>query len=84
MAHASDVTLDVLEPLLEQVRQWPQLNEKKRGVFYYKSAAFLHFHEYGERIEADLKQHGDWQSYSVQTIAQQQELLKNIRTTLEN
>ena len=45
MKHAGETALDQLEPLLARVRALPGLIEKKRGVFYRKSRAFLHFHE---------------------------------------
>ncbi len=45
MKHAGAEALDQLEGLLEQVRLRTQLTERKRGVFYRKSRAFLHFHE---------------------------------------
>ncbi|MFI4965317.1 MAG: hypothetical protein ACHP9T_08120 [Caulobacterales bacterium] len=54
MRHAREADLDRLEPLLAQVRTLPGLTEKKRGVFYRKSRAFLHFHEDPKGLFADL------------------------------
>lgn len=45
MKHAGETALNQLEPLLARIRALPGLTEKKRGVFYLKSRAFLHFHE---------------------------------------
>ena len=58
MKHAGAVVLDQLEPLLVRVRALPGLNEKTRGVFYWKSRAFLHFHEDPKGIFADLRDEG--------------------------
>jgi hypothetical protein len=54
MRHARDVDLDRLEDLLVQLRTLSGLNEKKRGVFYRKSHAFLHFHEDPKGLFADI------------------------------
>ena len=59
MKHAGDTALDALEPLLAQVRTLPSLIEKKRGIFYRKSKAFLHFHEDAAGLFADVKLNGD-------------------------
>jgi hypothetical protein len=45
MKHATAPALDRLEPLLERIRALGGLKEKSRGVFYWKSKSFLHFHE---------------------------------------
>jgi hypothetical protein len=54
MRHARDADLDRLEDLLAQLRTLPGLTEKKRGVFYRKSRAFLHFHEDPRGMFADI------------------------------
>jgi hypothetical protein len=54
MRHARDSDLDRLEELLIQLRTLPGLTEKKRGVFYRKSRAFLHFHEDPKGMFADI------------------------------
>jgi len=53
--HAGSEALDSLEPVLGEVRALPGLTEKKRGIFYRKSQAFLHFHEDAEGLFADVK-----------------------------
>jgi len=45
MKHATAETLAGFGDLLEQLRRIPGLVEKRPGVFYRKSRAFLHFHE---------------------------------------
>jgi hypothetical protein len=54
MRHARDQDLDRIEDLLVQLRTLPGLVEKKRGVFYRKSRAFLHFHEDPKGMFADI------------------------------
>jgi len=54
MRHARDEDLDRLEDLLAELRALPGLAEKKRGVFYRKSRAFLHFHEDPKGLFADI------------------------------
>ena len=55
MKHAGEIALDQLEPLLARVRALPGLTEKKRGVFYRKSRAFLHFHADPEGLFGDVR-----------------------------
>jgi hypothetical protein len=54
MRHARDQDLDRVDGLLTQLRALPGLVEKKRGVFYRKSRAFLHFHEDPKGMFADI------------------------------
>jgi len=55
MKHASAETLLLLVPLLDQIRTLAEVKEKKTGVFYRKSRAFLHFHEDSGEIYADVR-----------------------------
>lgn len=55
MKHAGKQALDQLEPLLGELRALPGMVEKKRGVFYRKAKAFLHFHEDPKGLFADLR-----------------------------
>lgn len=54
MRHARDQELDRIEGLLIELRALPGLVERKRGIFYRKSKAFLHFHEDPKGLFADL------------------------------
>jgi hypothetical protein len=76
--HASGAALDKLEPLLERIRAFTGLREKTRGVFYYKSQAFLHFHEEIDAVYADVKVDGSWQRYDVTEANDQRSLLDAI------
>ncbi|MBV9996968.1 MAG: hypothetical protein JO127_17330 [Caulobacteraceae bacterium] len=55
MRHARPEALDRIEPLLAQIRAFPRLTERSRGVFYLKSKAFLHFHEDPAGLFADIR-----------------------------
>jgi hypothetical protein len=74
MKHAGHETLDVLEELLEKIRALPQLTERKRGTFYKKSVAFLHFHEDAAGIFADIKSDGEFKRFEANS-AKQHELI---------
>lgn len=58
MKHASAAALDLLEPLLADVRALPGLVERSRGVFYRRGRAFLHSHEDPKGLFADLRDAG--------------------------
>jgi len=45
MKHADDTTLDAIESVLLHLRRLDGIREKKRGLIYRKSQAFLHFHD---------------------------------------
>ena len=55
MKHATAAALDQLEPVLAEIRTLGGLREKSRGVFYFKSKAFLHFHEDPKGLFADVR-----------------------------
>jgi hypothetical protein len=56
LRHARAEDLDLLEPLLVQLRALPLLKEKSRGVFYLKGRAFLHFHADPAGLFADVRE----------------------------
>jgi hypothetical protein len=53
--HAGPQALDSIEDLLQKIRTYAGLRERKRGIFYHRSSAFLHFHEDPQGMFADLK-----------------------------
>jgi hypothetical protein len=79
MKHATAIALDVLEPLLAQIRTVDGLVEKKRGVFYRRSKAFLHFHEDPAGFFADVRTDAEWQRLPVNSAADRRALLAAIR-----
>jgi hypothetical protein len=58
MAHADEAALARLLPLLRQLREIKGLREMKPGIFYLKGSAFIHFHDEGGALVADLKKAG--------------------------
>jgi hypothetical protein len=79
MKHVGVEALDRLEPLLVQLREAPGIKEKKRGTFYRKSKALLHFHEDGEDLFADVRTAEEWERISGNDETGAYGLLKRIR-----
>jgi hypothetical protein len=82
MKHAGEAALDRLDSLLSRLRKQNGLKERKRGVFYRASAAFLHFHEDPEGLFADVRTDSDWERLAVNTRVQQRELVAKIKAAL--
>jgi hypothetical protein len=57
--HAGASALNRIEPLLREIRNMSGFTEKRRGVFYLKSRAALHFHEDAAGLFADPRLPGD-------------------------
>lgn len=83
MRHATPRALDDLEPLIARVREVDGLAEKKRGIFYLRSRAFLHFHEDPSGLYADVRLSSDFERFRVETPAEQDELLAAIKRALD-
>lgn len=79
MRHARTGDLDRLEPLLRQLRDVHGLREKSRGVFYRGSKAFLHFHEDGGELFADVRFAAEFERLDVTTASGQKDLLRRVR-----
>jgi len=79
MKHAGASALDQLEPLLIELRKCAGLKEKQPGVFYRKSAAFLHFHEDPAGLFADLRAGADWERLLVNTMAERKVVLARVK-----
>lgn len=73
--------LDELEPFLERLRAVPGLVERKRGVFYVRSRAFLHFHEDPSGMHADVRLGPEWTRVRAETADEQGALLARIEET---
>ncbi|MBW4693731.1 MAG: hypothetical protein KME27_18455 [Lyngbya sp. HA4199-MV5] len=79
MKHADDRALDLLTGLLTTLRTIDGLKEKKRGIFYRKGQAFLHFHEDPGGLFADLRQASNWERFPVNTSEEQAQLVDRAR-----
>ena len=82
MKHASAAALQGLFELLEQIRAKEGIKEKKLGIFYRNSKAFLHFHEDPAGLFADLSLGADFARYPVNTKKQWRVLLTAIDRAL--
>ena len=82
MKHAGVETLDGLEPLLAEIRARPGLTEKKRGSFYRKGRAWLHFHEDRAGLFADLRGPSDWLRLRISEPAERRSLIAAIDAAL--
>jgi len=82
MKHASAETLDLLEPFLGRIRSFNKLTQKRPGIFYKGSKAFVHFHEDPQGIFADLWVASDWQRFRVSDQKEQEAFLKAISSNL--
>ena len=83
MRHATEGTLDQIDAaLLQRIREVDGLVEKKRGIWYRKSKAFLHFHEDPAGVFADVKIDGAFQRFPVNSLREKRELVRHIRAEL--
>ena len=78
MRHAGDEALDTVANLLAIIRTVDGLKEKKRGIFYCKAQAFLHFHDDPTGVFADLRCASDWERFPVNTPAEQAQFLDRL------
>lgn len=79
MKHAGNAALDALAEVLEKIRTLDGLTEKKRGTFYRKSSAFLHFHEDPAGLFADVRDGDDWTRLPINTAAERKALVGCVR-----
>jgi hypothetical protein len=78
MNHAGPRTLARISPLLEELRARPVLRERRAGVFYLKSRAFLHFHDDPSGIFADVRLAEGFVRLPVTSSSEQSDLLERI------
>jgi len=83
MRHAGIDSLDQLDELLLRLRALPGLREPRRGVFYRRSRAFLHFHEDKTGLFVDIRFAEDWERLRVTTAEERCVLLALIENRLE-
>lgn len=83
MRHARPAALDRLEDLLTALRGLDGLAERSRGVFYRRSRAFLHFHEEGDALYADLRGAADFDRHDVTAPPGRRAFLREVRRRLD-
>jgi hypothetical protein len=79
MRHARPETLEGIEPLLEELRSVPGLAEKRPGIFYRRSKAFLHFHEDPSGLHADVRFGEEFERVRTETDMEREALMARIR-----
>ncbi|MBI1734165.1 MAG: hypothetical protein HYR51_03230 [Candidatus Rokubacteria bacterium] len=83
MAYGRPALLDDLADVLAEVRTWPQVVEKKPGVFYVRREPFLHVHWLrGDRRRGDVKGRNDWAQLDLPrpvTAARRRALMRELR-----
>ena len=83
MRHITPARLGTIEELLVRLRAIDSLVERSPGVFYVRSRAFLHFHEDGDDVYADVRLAGDgFDRRRVTTRREQQSLVAAIRRVM--
>lgn len=78
MRHATQEDLDRLAALLAELRELPQLRERKRGYFSRGSRAFLHFHEDAGDLYVDVKLDGAFRRMRVTSPGEQADFLAQV------
>jgi hypothetical protein len=81
MARADADALKTLVPLLRQLREIKGVKEKTPGIFHGRNDAFIHFHDEGGVLFADLKKAGGagFDRYPLATPAEQRKLLDDAK-----
>jgi hypothetical protein len=81
MARAEAEALQNLLPVLRQLREIKGVQETKPGIFYARRDAFIHFHDEGGMLHADLKKAGGsgFDRYPLDTPAQQRKLVDDAK-----
>jgi hypothetical protein len=83
MRHITPGRLRDIDGLLAELRSVEGLQERSPGIFYVRSRAFLHFHEDGDDIYADVRLDGDdFDRRRVTTRREQSALVGAVRRAL--
>lgn len=82
MKHAGPEALERLEDLLSELRSFTVLREKTPGAFYWRSKAFLHFHDDPTGLYADLKVDSEFLRLPVNSRAERRALIGAVRDRL--
>jgi len=81
MARAGADALRTLLPLLRQLREIKGLKETQPGTFHARRDAFIHFHDEGGVLHAELKKPGGsgFDRFALATPADQRKLVEEAR-----
>jgi hypothetical protein len=83
--HATPETLAKYATFLDALRAFDGMTERRPGVFYRKSKAFLHFHEDPSGLYADVRVNaeGEFVRVRVESKVEQSKLLTTVSTALK-
>jgi hypothetical protein len=81
MARAGPDALKALAPVLRQLREIKGVEEKTPGTFHARRDAFIHFHDEGGALHAELKKAGGagFDRYPLATPAEQRKLVDDAK-----
>ena len=81
MARADTEALKTLLPLLRQLREIKSVKEMQPGIFHARREAFIHFHDDGGVLFADLKKPGGagFDRFPLATPAEQRKLVEEAK-----
>ncbi|MFZ0272954.1 MAG: hypothetical protein WB524_00235 [Acidobacteriaceae bacterium] len=82
MKHAGEAALGAIESILIALRRMEGIRERKLGVFYRKSSAFIHFHEDPVGIFVDLREDEAWIRLPVNTSLERRQFLRLVNQIL--
>jgi hypothetical protein len=81
--HATPDDLHRVEGILKELRDQPNLRERKPGYFSRGTRAFLHFHVEGDDLYVDVKLGSAFERMRVTSPDEQAGLLSRVRQSLE-
>jgi len=85
MRHITPARLTAIDYLLVRLRSVDGLVERSPGVFYVRSRAFLHFHEDGDDVYADVRLDGDgFDRMRVTTKRERDALVASVREVIRS
>ena len=84
MKHAGPTALDALDDVIVAIRARDGLKEPRRGVFYRRGKAWLHFHEDPAGLFADLRDDTEWTRLRVSTAGERRKLLALVDRSLKD
>jgi hypothetical protein len=85
LRHITPARLVDIDALLTELRRVDGLQERSPGIFYVRSRAFLHFHEDGDDVYADVRLDGDdFERRRVTTRTEQTALVGAVRRCLRD
>ena len=82
MRHATQQDLVHLETLLAELRELPELQERKRGSFSRGSKAFLHFHAEASDLYVDVRLDSSFERMRVTSREEQTVFLAQVQRAL--